>query len=200
MSLWCKERVRYDLIDCATNIAQGIDCCRSSKPRLLVIDPSMCCGIIERGVALVREQAVSHLLVLDTRPMEVHLSAILNEPATSCFSRMSSPRSLAEAMTEMLLSGRRFFDPSFAPRIHRTARGFHLDHNAEQRSISILSLREQQVMLLLAEGRTVKQCAETLGLSESTVDNHKSRMMKKLGIHKSSELAVRAIKDGLLVL
>jgi DNA-binding NarL/FixJ family response regulator len=131
--------------------------------------------------------------------MEVRLAAILCEPATSYFSRTASSQSLAAAMADMLLTGRRAFDPTLAPRIRRTERGFQLDYAAEQRSISILSQREQQVMRLLAEGRTVKQCAEMLGLSESTIDNHKSRLMKKLGIHKSSELAVRAIRDGLLI-
>ena len=178
---------------------EGIECCRRIQPRLLVIDPSIGCGAVERGVALVREEAAAHLLVLDSRPMEVRLAAILCEPATSYFSRAASSQSLAAAMAEMLLTGRRAFDPTLAPRIRRTERGFQVDYAAEQRSISILSQREQQVMRLLAEGRTVKQCAEMLGLSESTIDNHKSRLMKKLGIHKSSELAVRAIRDGLLI-
>ena len=200
LSLWCQYRVGCDVVEWATGMEEGIECCRRIQPRLLVIDPSIGCGAVERGIALVREEAAAHLLVLDSRPMEVRLAAILCEPATSYFSRAASSQSLAAAMAEMLLTGRRAFDPTLAPRIRRTERGFQLDYAAEQRSISILSQREQQVMRLLAEGRTVKQCAEMLGLSESTIDNHKSRLMKKLGIHKSSELAVRAIRDGLLIM
>ena len=200
LSLWCQYRVGCDVVEWATNMDEGVECCRRIQPRLLVIDSSIGCGSVERGVALVREEAAGHLLVLDPRPMEVRLAAILSEPATSYFSRTSSSQSLASAMADMLLNGRRAFDPSLAPRIRRTERGFQLDYAAEQRSISILSQREQQVMRLLAEGRTVKQCAEMLGLSDSTIDNHKSRLMKKLGIHKSSELAVRAIRDGLLIM
>ena len=200
LSLWCQYRVGCDVVEWATNMEEGVECCRRIQPRLLVIDPSIGCGSVERGVALVREEAVGHLLVLDSRPMEVRLASILSEPGTSYFSRTASSQSLAAAMADMLLSGRRAFDPSLAPRIRRTDRGFQLDYAAEQRSISILSQREQQVMRMLAEGRSVKQCAEMLGLSESTIDNHKSRLMKKLGIHKSSELAVRAIRDGLLIM
>lgn len=198
-SLWCQYRVGCDVVEWATNLEEGIECCRRIQPRLMVIDPAIGCGAIERAVALVREESAGHLLVLDTRPMEVRLAAILSEPGTSYFSRTASSQALSAAMTDMLLNGRRVFDPTLAPRIRRTERGYQLDYAGDQRSISILSQREQQVMRLLAEGRTVKQCAEMLGLSESTIDNHKSRLMKKLGIHKSSELAVRAIRDGLLI-
>jgi two-component system response regulator NreC len=198
-SLWCQHHVGCDVVEWATNIEQGLECCRRIRPRLLVLDPTIGCSAVEQGVALVREAATNHLLVLDARPMEVRLAAILSEPGTSYFSRMASSQSLAAAMADMLLHGRRVFDPALSPRVRRTERGFQLDYAAEQHSISILSQREQQVMRLLAEGRTVKGCAEMLGLSESTIDNHKSRLMKKLGIHKSSELAVRAIRDGLLI-
>jgi two-component system response regulator NreC len=199
LSLWCQHHVGCDVVEWAANIEEGVECCRRIRPRLLVLDPTIGCSAVEQGVALVREGATNHLLVLDARPMEVRLAAILSEPRTSYFSRMASSQSLAAAMADMLASGRRVFDPTLSPRVRRTERGFQLDYTAEQRSISILSQREQQVMRLLAEGRTVKGCAEMLGLSESTIDNHKSRLMKKLGIHKSSELAVRAIRDGLLI-
>lgn len=198
-SLWCQYRVDCDSIKWATNIEDAIDCCRRLQPRLFVVDPAVGGGVIDRGLALVREGAAAHLLILDTRPMEVRLAAILCEPAASYFSRMASSQSLAAAMADMIVTGRRAFDPSLAPRVRRSERGYQLADATEHRSISILSQREQQVMRLLAEGRTVKQCAEMLGLSESTIDNHKSRLMKKLGIHKSSELAVRAIRDGLLI-
>lgn len=200
LSLWCKDRVGGEVAGWATSLDEGVACCRRVQPRLLVLDPALAGGAVERGIALVREGAIGHLLVLDARPMEFRLAAILGEPATSYFSRMAPSQALAAAMSDMMQTGRRAFDPSLAARIRRTDRGFQLDYAAEQRSISILSQREQQVMRLLAEGRTVKQCAEMLGLSESTIDNHKSRLMKKLGIHKSSELAVRAIRDGLLIM
>lgn len=197
-ALWCQHRVGCGHVEWTTSMAKGEEDCRRSQPLLLVIDPSIDSNAIERGVALVREQAAHHLLVLDSRPMEVRVSAILSEPGTSYFSRTAPSQSLAAAMADMLRNGRRAFDPSIAPRIRRTELGLRLVYPTGERSISTLTPREQHVMRMLAGGRTVKQCAELLGLSESTIGNHKSRLMKKLGIHKSSELAVRAIRDGLL--
>jgi DNA-binding CsgD family transcriptional regulator len=63
-----------------------------------------------------------------------------------------------------------------------------------------LSARERQVLRLAAEGRTVKQIAECLGLSFKTVDHYKSAGMAKLGVHKCVQVvkAVMAARESLL--
>ncbi len=61
-----------------------------------------------------------------------------------------------------------------------------------------LTKRELEVWTLLAEGLSVPRCATQLGITTSTVDNHKSRLMKKLDIHKSIELTRLAIKAGIV--
>jgi DNA-binding NarL/FixJ family response regulator len=112
---------------------------------------------------------------------------------------MAGTQALAAAFEDILAHGRRAFDPALAWRLRRTERGYQFDGVAEGRTIALLSPREREVMRLLAEGRSVRQCAERLGLSESTIDNHKTRLMKKLGLHKSSELTCQAIREGLIV-
>jgi DNA-binding NarL/FixJ family response regulator len=65
--------------------------------------------------------------------------------------------------------------------------------------LSRLTPRETEVMRLIATGNTVKDCAKILRLAQSTVDNHKTRLMKKLDVHKSSDLTRLAIRAGLIV-
>lgn len=60
-----------------------------------------------------------------------------------------------------------------------------------------LTRRELDVWLHMAQGYTVKQCAEALGISPSTADNHKSRLMRKLRVHKTVDLARLALRCGL---
>ena len=55
-------------------------------------------------------------------------------------------------------------------------------------------------MLLIAMGYSVRECAKQMHLAASTIDNHKSRLMKKLRIHKSTELTHIAIRDGLITI
>lgn len=61
-----------------------------------------------------------------------------------------------------------------------------------------LTLREREVLKLLAEGRTVRSAASALGLSVKTVDAHKFNLMRKLGIHNKAELVMWAIQKRLV--
>ena len=63
---------------------------------------------------------------------------------------------------------------------------------------SVLTLREQEVMRLLAEGRTVREVAAELSLSIKTIEAHKLNLMRKLDIHNRTSLIECATKMGLL--
>ncbi len=65
-------------------------------------------------------------------------------------------------------------------------------------ALSRLTRREMEVLVHLARGLTVKQCAEKLHLSPNTVDNHKARLMNKLGVHRSADLIRLAIREKLI--
>jgi DNA-binding NarL/FixJ family response regulator len=62
-----------------------------------------------------------------------------------------------------------------------------------------LTLRERQVLQLIAEGKTSKQIATLLGVSTKTVDSHRTKLMQKLDIHEIAGLARYAIRHGLLL-
>ena len=64
----------------------------------------------------------------------------------------------------------------------------------------VLTVRERQVLKLLAEGRTVRSAASILGLSVKTVEAHKFNLMRKLGIHNKAELVMWAIQKRVVKL
>jgi two-component system response regulator NreC len=63
---------------------------------------------------------------------------------------------------------------------------------------STLTLREREVMRLLAEGHTVRQAAGILGVSAKTVEAHKFNLMRKLDIHNKAQLVTAAIQKKIL--
>ncbi len=63
---------------------------------------------------------------------------------------------------------------------------------------SALTLREREVMKLLAEGNTVKKAAALLGVSVKTVEAHKFNLMRKLDIHNKAQLVTAAIQKKIL--
>ncbi len=64
----------------------------------------------------------------------------------------------------------------------------------------VLTMREREVLKLLAEGRTVRSTADVLGLSAKTVDAHKFNLMRKLGVHNKAELVMWAIQKKVVKL
>jgi DNA-binding NarL/FixJ family response regulator len=61
-----------------------------------------------------------------------------------------------------------------------------------------LSLRQREVLQLVAEGKSTKEIASTLNVSIKTVEFHKTRIMKELKLHSTAELTKHAIAIGLV--
>jgi DNA-binding NarL/FixJ family response regulator len=61
-----------------------------------------------------------------------------------------------------------------------------------------LTARELEVLRLICEGKSNKEIASELGLSANTVSVHRANIMDALGIHKTAELVVYAIRSGLV--
>ena len=61
-----------------------------------------------------------------------------------------------------------------------------------------LTNRERQILFAIARGENNTTIAERLSISANTVDRHRTKIMRKLGVHSAAELVARAFKDGLL--
>jgi two-component system, NarL family, response regulator NreC len=59
-----------------------------------------------------------------------------------------------------------------------------------------LSVRERQVLQLIAEGESTREIAARLGISAKTVETHRSKLMQKLDIHDTAGLVRYAIRSG----
>jgi DNA-binding NarL/FixJ family response regulator len=71
------------------------------------------------------------------------------------------------------------------------------DQEEEKSAFSVLSQREREVLQLLAEGKTTKQCGKRLHISPKTVEAHRLKIMEKLGINNTAQLTKYAIQEGL---
>lgn len=74
---------------------------------------------------------------------------------------------------------------------------FHRDAAPGTAPLDKLSDRERQILLLVVEGKSSREISEILFLSPKTVDNYRSRLMQKLGMHDLRELVKFAIQHGL---
>ena len=61
-----------------------------------------------------------------------------------------------------------------------------------------LTPRETEVVQAIAEGKSSKEIARTLGISEPTAETHRANLMRKLDVHSVSEIVRYAIRNRLI--
>jgi DNA-binding NarL/FixJ family response regulator len=64
--------------------------------------------------------------------------------------------------------------------------------------LETLSMRENEILCLVVDGKTSAEIGKSLNLSPKTVESYRSRMMQKLGVSDITELIKYAIKNGLI--
>jgi len=89
------------------------------------------------------------------------------------------------------VSGRMHLDPAVARILADSTR-------APQRIGDSLTRRQQQVLMLIAEGASNRQIAETLVVSERTARTHVSDILAKLGLASRTQAALWAVQEGLV--
>jgi DNA-binding NarL/FixJ family response regulator len=105
----------------------------------------------------------------------------------------SAPTELVTAIRSAL-RGKTFVTPLLAGEFMQ-----HTKERATQRDESTrLTPRQREIVQLLAEGKSAKEIATVLNISSRTVEFHKYRIMKELGIKSAAELVHYAVRHGII--
>jgi DNA-binding NarL/FixJ family response regulator len=109
----------------------------------------------------------------------------------------SAGREVVDAV-EAVYAGEMYFS---RPITHTLVNDYmQMREETESESIEKLSLRENEILCLVVEGKTSAEIGRDLHLSPKTVESYRSRIMQKLGISDMPELIKYAIKHGLITL
>jgi len=180
----------------AARVDEAIAIAKLTSPDALVMDLALMNGADEQMSLALRQVASSTgLLFITDQDSPEHLEKALGAGARGYMLKNSAPAQLAVGIRQVALQD------------DQNARGLSLltpDLKALAASSnynrgSVLTLREQEVMRLLAEGRTVREVAGELALSIKTIEAHKLNLMRKLDIHNRSSLIEYAVRMGILV-
>jgi Response regulator containing a CheY-like receiver domain and an HTH DNA-binding domain len=135
------------------------------------------------------------VLILSMHDSEQYLFEALRAGASGYVVKSAADRDLIEAC-RATLRGEPFLYPAGVKALIRE----HLDRarRGEDHREDPLSPRESEVVKLIAEGQTSREIAETLVLSEKTVERHRANILDKLGLRDRVELTRYAIRRGLV--
>lgn len=154
-------------------------------------------GPLPTARELVKACRQGRLLFLDDRVRPIHVRIALEAGPAGYWTKHAALEEIAGAI-RMTAAGQMTFCPAVQPHVLSTREGPRIDPASPLGTLAVLTSRELEVFLCVAQGFPVRDCAQMLGISESTVDNHKARLMRKLRVHKAIELTWLAIREGML--
>jgi len=137
------------------------------------------------------------ILILSAHSDDAYVESVTSLGAVGYLIKQTSAHFLSEAIREVH-KGNTFFSPDVAKRFHKrhqeslNRKGLPKDNAAQ------LSVREVEVLQLIAEGEANKQIAEALSISIKTVEKHRDHLMRKLDIHDTAGLTRYAIQKGII--
>jgi two-component system, NarL family, response regulator NreC len=168
------------------------------KPDIAILDIAMpLLNGIEATRQIVRHVPTVRVLVLSMHADEAYITQVLHAGAAGYLLKDSADVDLLQAVSAVA-AGKSFFSPAIARLM--------LDDFVKQRSgehgvadrYESLSDREREVFQLVAEGKANKEIATLLGISPSTVETHRSRILEKLDLHSAVDVALYAVRRGII--
>ena len=136
------------------------------------------------------------IVFLDHRLHERRLSAAICARASGYWTKQANASTTVEWLRRVAVGETVFCDDAAALLARARQRGNRA--GTTNRSLPQLTERERELVPYLARGLSVRETAAIVGRSASTVDNHKTRLMKKLGLHRIAELTRLAIREGVI--
>lgn len=162
------------------------------KPDVVVLDLSMPgIGGLEALSRILAREPGARVLVLTAHEDVMHAKRVLKAGALGYLSKRSAAEELIQAIRQVH-AGRTFLEPAIAQQLA-------MEQLTGTRSpVDMLSEKEFKVFLALARGQSVAEIAEVLSLSPRTIGTHLYNIKQKLGASNSAELAIVAMRHGLL--
>ena len=175
----------------ATNAGEAVALSAACSPAVILMDYALP-GV--NGIAAMREilagSPATAVLILSMHSEEALVQRALDAGARGYLLKSAIDLDLPEAVRRAA-AGERVIDRNLDRNLARAT----ADGGERKRELSV---RETEVLQLICEGLSNRDIATRLSLSANTVAVHRANIMNALGVHKTAELVVYAIQNGLV--
>jgi len=165
------------------------------SPDVVVMDVSMPdMNGIEATRQILRHDEKIKVVALSMHSDRRYVARMLEAGAAGYLVKDSAIEEVVSAIRSVV-AGKRYLSPQI---VGMVIEGYvqHLPDGAATRS-AVLTLREREILQLLAEGKSTREIAAALCLSGKTVDTHRRKIMNKLNLHSVAELTKYALREGI---
>jgi two-component system, NarL family, response regulator NreC len=185
----------FDVVGQAGNAGEVFDLVERLRPDVVVLDLMMPgAGGLEVTAQLARRPDPPAVLILSMHESEAYVVEAMRRGASGYALKQAPGGELARGI-RTVAGGARYLSP---PLSDRALDAYLRGPDQPQEPEDMLTVREREVLRLAAEGRSNAEVAAELFISRRTVETHRARAMKKLGLRNQVELARYAIEQGIV--
>ena len=191
-----------DVVGEAADGRSALEAAGMTSPSIVLMDLSLPApGGLETTQRIRREFPATAVIVLAQDEDEESLFASIKAGAAAFVIKDISPDDLIHVIRrvsqgEFLINDKVFSKPAVASRVLKEFRELAVYGQEAQPIFAPLSPREVEILDNIAQGMTNKQVAYALSISEQTVKNHMSSILRKLSVNDRTQAVVYAMKQG----
>jgi DNA-binding NarL/FixJ family response regulator len=187
-----------ELVGEAVNGREAVAMCQKLKPDVAILDLSMPeLNGMEAAKQIIRLCPSTKVLIFTVHDAERLVYEVVSAGAHGYILKSDAGRHLAAAV-HALLEGKHYFSSQVSEVLFESFRQKGMPHTSAEHIEGKPTSREREIIQLLAEGRTNKEVAASLGISVKTAETHRATIMRKLGLHSIGELVRYAIRNHLI--
>ncbi len=173
---------------------EAVEMCLREEPDVVLMDLSMPgMGGIRATRKILSLLPRTQVLVLTVHPDDINLFQAIKAGAQGYILKDCAPEDLASAI-KAVHAGDTIMSPDIAKKTMTTFEGIR----SSTELAPSLTERELEVIKALAQGKSNKEIARDLGISEKTVRNHASNIYRKLHIFDRTQAVIYAVRRGLV--
>jgi DNA-binding NarL/FixJ family response regulator len=185
----------FEVVGEASSAVEAVEKAHELLPDIILMDIRLVGGSgIEATHEITNQLPATKVIMLTSYAEDEMLFSAIRAGAAGYVLKQIGSDALVKAI-EAAARGEATLDPSLTQRVFSEVR--RAIQNEEEAAFSDLSPQEMQVLALIAEGRTNREIAESLFLSEGTVRNYVSSILYKLGVSNRAEAAAYAVQHHL---
>jgi DNA-binding NarL/FixJ family response regulator len=192
----------FEIVAEADDARSALDAAFATNPDVILMDLSLPSpGGIETTQRVKRELPAAAIVVLSTEEDEDALFEAIKAGAAAFILKDIAPEDLVMIIRrvvagEYLINDKVFSKPAVASRVLKEFRELAVYGQEAAPIFAPLSPREVEILDNIAQGMTNKQVAYALSISEQTVKNHMSSILRKLSVNDRTQAVVYAMRQG----